>query len=226
MTYPKPQGVSVRGQSMDAVDLHDKVVHPSEDGRPRSPLESLSKKYNRNEREIRRLRNSVSFQLGLHLTNAFRKPWKLLFLPLSFPIHALMLGLKRIGKRSFSEEILPLNSKERKNCIVLFPTNGVGFGHFTRMYAVARALRKQDSELEIVFFTPMPTLHVLYSDDFPTYHLAGRYKHASMTATEWNGLVEDMLHLVFEAHRPKWFMFDGAYPYRGMLNAIASQPDM
>lgn len=118
------------------------------------------------------------------------------------------------------------SSEERNHSIVLFPTNGVGFGHFTRMYAVARTLRKQDPALEIIFFTPMPTLHVLYSEQFPTYHLAGRYKHADMTATQWNGLVEDMLHLVFEAHRPKWFMFDGAFPYRGMLNAIAAQPNM
>ena len=84
---------------------------------------------------------------------------------------------------------------QREHCIVLFPTNGVGFGHFTRMYAVARALRKADPDLEIVF-TPMPTLHVLYNEKFPTYHLAGRYMHKDMTATQWNGLVEDMLHLV------------------------------
>jgi UDP-N-acetylglucosamine--N-acetylmuramyl-(pentapeptide) pyrophosphoryl-undecaprenol N-acetylglucosamine transferase len=32
--------------------------------------------------------------------------------------------------------------------------------------------------------------------------------------------------MVFDMHRPKWFMFDGAFPYRGMLNAIASQPHM
>lgn len=182
----------------------------------------------RNEREIRRLRNSVSFQLGLHLTNAIRHPWRLLILPISFPIFAFNLGLKRLGKRSMHEQLSSAesSSEERNHSIVLFPTNGVGFGHFTRMYAVARTLRKQDPTLEIIFFTPMPTLHVLYSEQFPTYHLAGRYKHADMTATQWNGLVEDMLHLVFEAHRPKWFMFDGAFPYRGMLNAIAAQPNM
>ena len=183
---------------------------------------------NRNEREIRRLRNSVSFQLGLHLTNAIRRPWRLLILPISFPIFAFNLGLKRLGKRSMHEQLpsAEASSEERNHSIVLFPTNGVGFGHFTRMYAVARTLRKQDPTLEIIFFTPMPTLHILYSDQFPTYHLAGRYKHADMTPTQWNGLVEDMLHLVFEAHRPKWFMFDGAFPYRGMLNAIAAQPTM
>jgi spore coat polysaccharide biosynthesis predicted glycosyltransferase SpsG len=140
----------------------------------------------------------------------------------------LKLGLQRLGRRPItpSNAIEQGDEPERNHCIVLFPTNGVGFGHFTRMYALARALRKSDPSLEIVFFTPMPTLHILYNEQFPTYHLAGRYKHANMSASEWNGLVEDMLHMVFDMHRPKWFMFDGAFPYRGMLNAIASQQHM
>ncbi len=197
--------------------------------------DSLTAKYDRivsrnsrNEREIRRLRSSISFQLGVHITKAIRYPWRLPFLIITFPLLIFRLGLQRLGRKPINTigEINLAKQPNRKHSIVLFPTNGVGFGHFTRMYAVARSLRKKDPALEIIFFTPMPTLHILYSDQFPTYHLAGRYKHAEMSASEWNGLVEDMLHMVFEMHRPKWFMFDGAYPYRGMLNAIASQPDM
>ena len=197
--------------------------------------DSLTAKYDRivsrnsrNEREIRRLRSSISFQLGVHITKAIRYPWRLPFLIITFPLLIFRLGLQRLGRKPINTigEINLAKQPNRKHSIVLFPTNGVGFGHFTRMYAVARSLRKKDPALEIIFFTPMPTLHILYSDQFPTYHLAGRYKHAEMSVSEWNGLVEDMLHMVFEMHRPKWFMFDGAYPYRGMLNAIASQPDM
>jgi UDP-N-acetylglucosamine--N-acetylmuramyl-(pentapeptide) pyrophosphoryl-undecaprenol N-acetylglucosamine transferase len=193
-----------------------------------SSLERLRKKNDRNEREIRRLRKSASFQIGFHLTSAVRQPWRIPLLPVTLPFNIIRLGLQRMGRKpnQASIGIELVHQPDRKNCIVLFPTNGVGFGHFTRMYAVARALRKADPSLEIVFFTPMPTLHILYSDQFPTYHLAGRYKHADMSASQWNGLVEDMLHLVFENHRPKWFMFDGAFPYRGMLNAISSQPYM
>jgi len=183
----------------------------------------------RMKREVQRLRASASWRIGLHLTNSVRNPLRLLVLPFSFPIYCIYLALERLGKVSAPprKEVLEdqiedqiVEVQDIRNCIVLFPTNGVGFGHFTRLYALAKRLRKLDDSLEIVFFTPMPTLHVPYSDEFPTYHLAGRYKHKNMEASTWNMLVEEMLTLVFEVHKPKSFIFDGAFPYRGMLNAI------
>lgn len=180
------------------------------------------------KRENRRLRHSVSFQLGLHITDAVRKPWKLLFFPLTFPLLCLQIGMTRLGKTSASTDGLKLDYEvqPRKNAIVLFPTNGVGFGHFTRMYSVAREMRRQDPEMEIIFFTTMPTLHIPYVDGFATYHLAGKYKHSDMNSSTWNMLVEEMLTLVLETHNPKFFMFDGAFPYRGMLNSIYGREEI
>ena len=180
------------------------------------------------KRENRRLRNSFAFQLGLHLTDAVRKPWRLILLPLSFPILCVRLGLTRLGRAKASTSGLKTDHdiQPRKNAIVLFPTNGVGFGHFTRMYSVARELRKQDPEMEIIFFTTMPTLHIPYVDNYATYHLAGRYKHKDMKSSTWNMLVEEMLTLVLETHHPKYFMFDGAFPYRGMLNSIYGREEI
>ena len=67
----------------------------------------------------------------------------------------------------------------------------------------------------------MPTLHLLYNDGFPTYHLAGR-KHDNMTASEWNAMVKSNF-LLDDQHRPTMFVYDGAFPYRGMLNALKGQ---
>lgn len=180
------------------------------------------------ERENRRLRYSPSLQLGLHLTDSIRKPWKLLLLPISFPALCLRIGLTRLGKKASSTKGLKLDYdiNPRKDAIILFPTNGVGFGHFTRMYSVAREIRKQHPKMEIIFFTTMPTLHIPYVDNFPTYHLAGKYKHKDMNSSTWNMLVEEMLTLVLETHNPKFFMFDGAFPYRGMLNSIYGRDEI
>ena len=181
----------------------------------------------RYEREIRRIQQSIPMRIGLYLTNATKNPFKLITLPIFFPIFCFRLGLERLGYKNERIEVAVNQIEDgRKDCIVLFPTNGVGFGHFTRLYAVARSIRKLSPQTEVIFFTPMPTLHILYSDNFPTYHLAGRYKHSEMSARQWNSIVEEMLTIVFETHKPKTFVFDGAYPYRGMLNAINAQEGM
>ena len=179
------------------------------------------------QRENRRLRETVSFRLGLHLTNAVRKPWKMFFLPLSFPILCFKIGLERLGKVAKNQQqVEQKDNNHDSNTTVLFPTNGVGFGHFTRMYALAKELRKQNPKMEIIFFTTMPTLHIPYLADFPTYHLAGKHKFDDMDSTIWNMLVEEMLSLIFDTHAPKNFIFDGAFPYRGMLDAINGRENL
>lgn len=186
------------------------------------------KQTERLERELSRLKNSVTYRLGEHLTASIRRPWKLIFLPLTFPYHVFLLGLEKLGLKAPPPGLLQdsTTGSKSKNCVLLFPTNGVGFGHFTRMYAVAKAIRKHSPDTEVVFFTPMPTLHIPYIDDFPTYHIAGKYKFKDMSSSQWNGLVEEQLLMILDIHKPKMFMFDGAFPYRGMLNALHRKPEM
>ena len=102
----------------------------------------------------------------------------------------------------------------------MFPTNGVGFGHFTRLLAVAKRMKKLDPELEIIFFTTMPTLHLLKPYGIPAHHISGPKYFKGMSSEEWNALLEEELSVCFETHRPSMFLFDGAFPYRGMLRAI------
>jgi hypothetical protein len=47
-----------------------------------------------------------------------------------------------------------------------------------------------------------------------------------MDSTIWNMLVEEMLSLIFDTHAPRNFIFDGAFPYRGMLDAIHGRENL
>ena len=180
-------------------------------------------------RELHRLQTSPSLRLGAHITTAIRKPWRAPFLILSLPFMMLMIGLELIGLKPQPKalETNPAGRESTKgNCIVLFPTNGVGFGHFTRMLALAKRMKEKDSSLEIVFFTTMPTLHLLKPFGIPAHHISGPKYFKGVDSNEWNALLEEELTLCFETHKPSMFIFDGAFPYRGMLRAIQGRNAM
>jgi UDP:flavonoid glycosyltransferase YjiC (YdhE family) len=179
------------------------------------------------ERLTRRLfsiRSSLSYRLGNLIVNSVLKPWKLLILPISMPLLLWNFGQEKIGRKKtlefHSSDITGVATRE---CVVLFPTNGVGMGHYARMYALASAIRKMKPEVEIVFFTTNYVLHPLYSEGMTCYHLPSRKKFKGMGARTWNQQCEEMLANVFSVHKPSVFIFDGAYPYRGMLNAIKNR---
>ena len=181
------------------------------------------------KRENHRLRNSPSFRLGLHITNAVRRPWRAPFLVVSLPIMMFLIGLELIGVKS-QPKSLSLNRAGRPlgkgNCVVMFPTNGVGFGHFTRMLALAKRMKMDEPNLEVIFFTTMPTLHLLKPYGIPSHHISGPKYFQGVDSNEWNALLEEELTLCFETHKPSMFIFDGAFPYRGMSRAIEGRGDL
>ena len=55
---------------------------------------ALKKRNERLERELARIRSSPSLRLGAHLTNAIRKPWLALLLPITRPFLMLQIGFE------------------------------------------------------------------------------------------------------------------------------------
>lgn len=183
-------------------------------------------KVERLQRQLHRMRTSPSLRLGAHVTNAMRRPWLAPFLPLTLPWKMFTIGLEMLGRKPGPEpyrRVIADAKLPARNCVVMFPTNGVGFGHFTRMLSVATRMKKEDPSLEIIFFTTMPTLHLLKPHGIAAHHISGPKYFHEMSTRDWNGLLEQELSVCFEVHRPKQFIFDGAFPYRGMLNAIAGE---
>ena len=174
-------------------------------------------------RELDRIRNSFSFRTGQIIAKSLKFPLLLPIMPFWLLGFIFTYGLERLGKKSAHTVNSGRKIVDPKRCIVFFPTNGVGLGHFTRLFAVAKRVREQDPDVEIVFVTTMAALHLLESEGIPSYHLPGAYMFNDMSSAEWNAITEELLATVFEIHRPSVFVFDGAFPYRGMLNAIKNR---
>jgi len=178
----------------------------------------------RHLREISRIKSSGAYRITEHIAKSIRNPLRLILLPFSTILLIIEIIRQRTGSLSSERSSMNLSgpAEKRRNSIVFFPTNGVGFGHFTRLLAIARKYRDSNPKSEIVFFTTMPTLHILAEEGFVCYHMPGRYRYKGMEPKSWNALCEEMLTLILSIHRPSAFVFDGSYPYRGMLDSIKS----
>jgi len=191
--------------------------------------ESLSRlllRENKHYRELRRIRSSLAFRLGTSIVRSLKFPPKILFLPFTLLYIVFDWGLGRIGKKKFTSDEYVIHPSKNRRCVVMFPTNGVGFGHFTRLLAIAKQMKATDPTIEIVFFSTMPTMHLLKEHGIIGYRIPGRKEYQNASASEWNAILEENLSLVFAAHRPTMFVFDGAFPYRGMLNGIKGRTDI
>lgn len=191
----------------------------SEYGNPKGD-EALAERVSR---QLEAVKSSLSFRLGNLLVSSVIRPWRLAILPFTIARLLWIFGQERIGNKKVENGEKIILQNQTRNCVLLFPTNGVGMGHYARMYALAMAMRRKDPSLEIVFFTTNYVLHPLYAEGITAYHLPNRQKFQNMDARTWNSQCEEMLANVFSVHKPSIFVFDGAYPYRGMLNAIKTR---
>ena len=189
-------------------------------------LRRLILQENRHFRELERIRSSLAFRLGTSIVRALKFPPKLLILPFTLLYIGFDWGLGRIGKKKFQPNGSTHIASQGTSCVVMFPTNGVGFGHFTRLLSVAKRLKQKDPSLEIVFFTTMSTMHLLKETGIIGYRIPGRKEYSDQSSSSWNAVIEETLSLVFSLHRPSTFIFDGAFPYRGMLNTIKERKNI
>ena len=178
--------------------------------------QSLRRELEKKRRQVERIESSFTYRLAKIISYSGR--------PFYF-VGKKVLG--RRAKRKYQTPESKLTSLKKTNdCMVFFPTNGVGFGHFTRLLAIARRVKKYSPTTEIIFFTTASTLHISEAHGFTSYRIPGRYRFDDGPdgATIWNTMVEEHLGDVLDRHLPKLIVFDGATPYNGLLDALARRP--
>lgn len=165
-------------------------------------------------------RDSAEYALGSILVEAYHSPLKIVSLPFRLIREGVRLKSERLPKNPPKKNTGIWDDYKASNSVIFFPTNGVGFGHFARCYSIAERMRRNDPDIEIVFLTTMPTLHFLSDINALAYHLPGRYRYSNLSASEWNSMLSDLMITVLKQHAPKAFIFDGAYPYKGMTDVL------
>jgi hypothetical protein len=166
--------------------------------------------------ELNRIRNSFSFKFGNLITNSMKKPWLIPVFPFKLVSIFLTHGKRRVKENPESFEL----KDNTRDCIVFFSSNNPTSKEFLRVLSVARMMKRINPKQEIVFTSVYPLSESIVSGGISVYSIPRRHEFADMGSSTWNSMIESTLKMAFNVHKPNMFLFDGKYPFRGMLNAI------
>ena len=173
--------------------------------------------------ELDRIRKTYSFNLGLLLTESFvRKPWKLLILPFSFlKLNIDFLRNRNVMKKEREERRFAVNP----DCILLFSTTEEGLASLERCSLIAQEWMNK-GERKAIFISSHPSANQYAPKEAIVYPLNDPKELDRDQRSAWNAQCEQLLSNVLETHRPANVLFDGPYPYRGVLNCaqLADSP--
>jgi UDP:flavonoid glycosyltransferase YjiC (YdhE family) len=100
-------------------------------------------------------------------------------------------------------------------CVVLFNINGSGMGHLSTCLAYANRLR---GRARPVFFSLASAIEMIHAMGFEADYFVSRF-WSRASGWAWDQQLSLRLGLLFERVRPEVVVFDGTWPYRGLLHA-------
>jgi len=104
---------------------------------------------------------------------------------------------------------------------LFFCVNGAGLGHVTRSLAIARRIRRLEPEAPIYFLSSSQALDVISREGMVAYHIPPHSRYGDhLRRSEWSTLLQQQIQLIADTHHPAVFVYDGVFPYRGVLDAI------
>lgn len=174
--------------------------------------------------ELLRIRNTYSFRLGLLLTESlFRKPW---LIPI-FPFRFLKMNYQFWkNRKTFTPDIK--NSEIGANnpeCLMLFVASEGGRAACERAKDLATEWLKEYRH-HLVIVSSNPGLTGFNQQNLSLYMIPDPKSKEISSPTQWNKSCENTMYRAIYTHLPSKFVFDGPYPYRGVLNAMDAAPNM
>ncbi|MDC0055704.1 hypothetical protein OAJ94_01475 [Deltaproteobacteria bacterium] len=172
------------------------------------------------QKELDKIRASFSFRLGILITNSFKRPWLIPLIPFRL-IFLFKQAFLSTGEGGRKEEIAT------RLCALFFSSHPKQSYEFYKTLAIAKRMKLMKPNLEIVFFTTYPDgFGLLEKEGFSVYSIPHKKSYQGMDSKTWNSMIQKSLEVALRVHKPYILLFDGKFPYRGMLNALPVNQNM
>lgn len=173
---------------------------------------TLSKKEELLQTELDRIRNSATFRFGNLFVRALEQPWRIFLLPFTIPL-LLFTIIIRGEKNPLVEQ-----KKTGRDCIVFFSSKSSRCLHFDRCEAIIQELSSVNTQ--IIHITTESRGVYVRNGRTHNYFFPERSDLPNMSPKDWNYKCESFLDTIFDIFTPMTFIFDGDYPFRGVINSM------
>jgi hypothetical protein len=171
------------------------------------------------QNELDRIRHTYSFRLGLLLTNSFaRKPWLIFILPFTF----LKMNYQFFKDRRLRDDDgdLDISLDTDEHCLMIITASEDGVLASERSISIAKSWLVLP-ERKIAVISSNEYLTSMSISGVSHYQIPDPKIHREIPTSEWNETCANVVRGAIETHQPFAVIFDGRYPYRGILNALA-----
>ena len=101
-------------------------------------------------------------------------------------------------------------------CVLFVSSNGAGMGHLTRLMAMAR---RRAATVRPLFASMSQAVPVVGDEGFGWEYIPSR-GDLGFGPRRWNMLLERRMTALLRRERPDVVVFDGTFPYDGVLDAV------
>ena len=169
--------------------------------------------------ELHRVRNTFSFRLGLLLTESFiRKPWLLPLLPFRF------IGLFLHKTEQYKLRFKTPTEFDDSDAVLLFSASEDGMAAIERCETLSKNYAEKGTH--VFHISTSIHAHRLIDGEIPVFTLPDPKAKTNLNTKEWNETCLDLIVSIIESNNVGTIIFDGPYPYRGILNVLEIYPSI
>ena len=171
------------------------------------------------------MEHSASLRLGEHLTSALVRPWRFPFLPVSFPLLCLRIGLERIGWMEPPEHRIEWQRKKEGHGILVY-IDGFTKKHAKHVRQDLEDMKQLQPNIEVSVVCTSSFQSIFKDAAFPVFILPEKQQLPAGKYDDWGTLLEEQLGGISGFFEPATVLIVGPYPHRALKNLVRSNPSL
>tara|TARA_B110001452_G_scaffold267604_1_gene278399 strand:+ start:4802 stop:10123 length:5322 start_codon:yes stop_codon:yes gene_type:complete len=171
------------------------------------------------------MEQSASLRLGEHITQSILKPWRLPFLPITFPLLGFKICLEHFGFVQPPESRVEwVREAEGKGILVY--VDGYTSKHVESVRQDLEDIASLRNDIAITIVCTSKFQQIFVNIKSPVFILPDKINISGNQIEDWGVLLEEQIGGICSFFHPSMVLVIGPYPHRALKNVVRANPDI